>query len=196
MSDSNVPGKNESSAVPPWRAEEPKSGASDQSTDSKTNSARSSRIVTGAGLMGALGFVVLVIAIRGGKLFVRKAVEDPGPPAAGLTPATGPGHSAELALWEKSQLKLKAIDVVRRQNKLTEPEMNEILKRVWLEKNKGSGKTLPWIEVDSANKTRFPPTESPDWRKGVEWDLDVIQVEAAKYVQSKKTDAKPPKTNE
>jgi hypothetical protein len=193
-------------SVPPGPA--PASGGTQPPPDSPpTGDGGPSKLLTGGGLLGALGFIALVIAIRGGKALVRKAVEEPATPPPAVKPGPGPGAASGLEHIFQRQQTLKTIEALRRQYRLSEEEMVDVLKAVWLDEHDGSGARPPWeprattpptgsppaallgkkSEAQSARTTTAPvPKSNPDWWRYVDWDVDAIKDELLARQDKKK----------
>jgi hypothetical protein len=179
VSEPNSPSNNQSSAPDPNSGSDAeKPDPAGQPEDSTGSGVSSSKLLTGGGLMAAFGFVILIIAVRGGKKLIRQAVDDPEPSPPVVTPA--PRQHPEFGVWLQTQQKLKTIDSIQRQNKLTDKEMNDVLKTVWRSQNPDTGKRPPWQPVDSNEKSSAvvddktavndrtkeePAAEVSEWRK-------------------------------
>lgn len=214
MSDLNA--RSEGAAPDPTPTGEPNARTERQSAPDSPDSGNSgpSKLVTGGGLLGALGFIALIIAVRGGKLLARKAIEEPASPPPVVR--TGPDPQAARALEHvfARQQTLKTIESLQRQYNLSQDEMIDVLKTVWLEENADSGQRPPWEpraatpqtptppaallgkkpDAQSARTATGPATKSdPDWWRYVDWDIEAIKDEMVARQTKKKNEAKAPK---
>ena len=214
MSDQTA--RSEGSPPDPTPAREPSAGDDNSPPDPEPSAdGGSSKLLTGGGLVAAFGFIALIIAIRGGKALFRKAIEEPATPPLTVKfgPLPGPGAASGLEHVFQRQDTLRKIDALRRQHGLTEEEMAEVLKAVWLEENEGSGERPPWEPRATTPAAPTPPPallgktgeahavpaktapaakSIPNWWRYVDWDIDMIEEELdARKV--KKNEPKPAK---
>ena len=157
----------------------------------------SSKLVSGAGIFGAFGFIILIIAIRGGKHLLRNAVEDK-PESGQPRQINLPQQNQQFNEWVLAQQKLKRIEQIRKDNKLSEEEMDDVLKTVWTKQNKNAGKRPPWMSsnpTEDTDKGKDPPAtpykDTVEWRKMVDWNIQAIEREIVDRRDSKKPLEKP-----